>query len=149
MDLHACAREVEGGEVGLLAATNTTKGPTVEESEGLLETSSVKQPRFLQSEDRGPWYCRFSKRALFFGQVALFAVVVVQFIMLYRSYALAAVGAAGLADAAVLKKQESSSAASDVPDYYVTKPMLLPGQWTLRPLSLERLLMNNRSHSYG
>jgi hypothetical protein len=55
--------------------------------------------------------------------VLLFIVIVVQFIMLYRSYMFAA--ACGLADAAVVKKAASSS--SSLPDYYQTSPELWPG----------------------
>jgi len=103
----------------------------ISESEELLE-AHAQQPRFLQSKASGPWYERFSKKALFIGQVLLFGVVIVQFIMLYRSYALAAAAAANLVDAGVLKKDNassgSSSASSNVPDYYITKPLLLPGK---------------------
>ena len=126
IDLHAGARDVEGGEACL------DKSPLISESEELLEVHAQQQPRFLQSKDRGPWYERFSKKALFIGQVLLFGVVIVQFIMLYRSYALAAAAAANLVDAGVLRRENassgSSSASSNVPDYYVTKPLLLPGK---------------------
>lgn len=126
VDPHACARDVEGGEACL------TKSPLISESEALLEVPAQQQPRFLQSKDRGPWYERFSKKALFIGQVLLFAVVIVQFIMLYRSYALAAAAAANVVDAAVIGRENassgSSSASSNVPDYYITKPLLLPGK---------------------
>ena len=124
MDPHAGARNVEGGE------GYSTKSPLISESDEVFEVHA-QQPRFLQSEDSGRWYSRFSKKALFIGQVVLFGVVVVQFIMLYRSYALAAAAAANVVDAGVLRRQNassgSSSAASNVPDYYVTKPLLLPG----------------------
>ena len=123
VDPHAGVRDVEGGEACL------TKSPLLSESEELFEVRA-QQPRFLQSKANGPWYERFSKKALFIGQVLLFGVVVVQFIMLYRRYALAA-AAAKLVDAGVLRRQNassgSSSVASNVPDYYVPKPMLLPG----------------------
>jgi hypothetical protein len=124
MDPHACARDAEGGEA------YHTKSPLVSEPEEVFEVHA-HQPRFLQSKDSGRWYSRVSKKALFIGQVLLFGVVVVQFIMLYRSYALAA-AAVQLVDAGVLKRQNassgSSSATSNVPDYYVTKPLLLPGK---------------------
>jgi len=125
MHPHAGARDVEGGEVCL------TKSPLVSESEELLE-EHAQQPRFLKFKASGPWYERFSKKALFIGQIVLFGVVVVQFIMLYRSYALSAAAAANLVDAGVLRRENassgSSSASSNVPDYYVTKPLLLPGK---------------------
>ena len=125
MHPHAGTHDVEGGEACL------TKSPLISESEELLEVHA-QQPRFLQSKDSGPWYERFSKKALFLGQVLLFAVVVVQFIMLYRSYALAAAAAARFVDAGVLRRENASSSgssvASNVPDYYVTKPLLLPGK---------------------
>lgn len=114
-----------------------TKGGMVAETEELLEASSpVQQPRFLlsSSEKRGAWslYEPFSKKALFIGQLLLLGVVVVQSVMLYRSYALAAALAADLAEAGVMRKhasaEASSSVASNLPDYLVTKPMLLPGQ---------------------
>lgn len=133
MDPHACARDIEGGE----AEAGLTKGLLVSESEEIFD-SPAHQPRFLQSKDSGRWYSKFSKKALFAGQVVLFGIVVVQFIMLYRSYAMAAV-AAKLVDAGVMRKNASStssSAASNVPDYYVTKPMLLPGKHTLSLLPL-------------
>jgi hypothetical protein len=130
-DPHAYARDVEGGE-------RLTKGPLISESEEMFDPS-IQQPRFLQPKDSGRWYSRFSKKALFIGQVLLFGVVVVQFIMLYRSYALAA-AALRLVDAGVLKRQNassgSSSVASNVPDYYVTKPLLLPGKPILQLLLL-------------
>jgi hypothetical protein len=125
VDPHAGVRDVEGGEACL------TKSPLISESEELLEVHA-QQPRFLQSKNKGPWYERFSKKAFFIGQVLLFAVVVVQFIMLYRSYALAAAAAANLVDAGVLRRENassgSSSASSNVPDYHITKPLLLPGK---------------------
>ena len=125
IDPHAGARDVEGGEACL------TKSPLISESEELLE-AQAQQPRFLQSKDRGPWYERFSKKVLFIGQVLLFGVVVVQFIMLYRSYALAAAAAANLIDAGVIGRENASSgsasAVSNVPDYLITKPLLLPGK---------------------
>ncbi|KAK6441542.1 hypothetical protein LTR95_002214 [Oleoguttula sp. CCFEE 5521] len=47
--------------------------------------------------------------------------------MLYQSFAVAAV-AAGVVDGSVVRRQSaSSSASSNLPDYYVTKPELLPG----------------------
>ena len=58
---------------------------------------------------------------LFVAQVLLFLVILVQFIMFYKSYVLAA-AAAGLVDGAVVQRQASSSASSsNISDYYVTK----------------------------
>lgn len=126
--------DVDGGEAE--AGYLYTKGGVVAETEELLSEASspVQQPRFLlsSSEKRGAWYERFSKKALFIGQVLLLGVVVVQSVMLYRSYALAAALAADLAEAGVMRKgasaEGSSSVASNLPDYLVTKPMLLPGK---------------------
>ncbi|KAK3054113.1 hypothetical protein LTR09_004891 [Extremus antarcticus] len=63
-------------------------------------------------------------RLAFFGQILPFLIIIVQFIMLYRSYALLA--ACGLADAGLIKKAASSSSTS-VADYFQTKPELFPG----------------------
>jgi hypothetical protein len=115
----------DGGVAGL------TKYAMVSESEDLLEDETLR-PRFLQPQYRGPWYTRISRTALFLGQVVLFGIVVVQFVMLYRNYvvAAAAVGA-DLVDAGVVRRQSASAAGSsstsNVPDYYVTDPLLLPG----------------------
>ena len=132
---HRAGADVDGGEAE--AGYLYTKGGMVAETEELLEASSpAQQPRFLlsSSEKRGAWslYERFSKKALFIGQLLLLGVVVVQSIMLYRSYALAAALAADLAEAGVMRKDASAEAsslvASNLPDYLVTKPMLLPGK---------------------
>jgi hypothetical protein len=119
----------DGGEAGLV------KYAMVSESEDLLENDNLR-PRFLQPQHRGPWYTRISKKVLFLGQVALFGIVVVQFVMLYRHYAVAAAAVAGdFVDAGVVRRQgasssaASSSATSNVPDYYVTDPLLLPGEF--------------------
>lgn len=123
----------DGGEAGYMH--QHTKGALVSESEELLlleEKDLTTTPRFLQAEKRGAWYERLSKKALFFGQVVLLGLVVVQSVMLYRSYALAAALAAELAEAGVMRKdasvEGSLAAASGLPDYLVTKPMLLPGE---------------------
>ena len=116
----------DGGEAGLV------KYAMVSESEDLLENDSLR-PRFLQPQYRGPWYTRISKKVLYLGQIALFGSVIVQFVMLYRNYAVAAAALAGdMVDAGVVRRQSASSAAassatSNVPDYYVTDPLLLPG----------------------
>jgi hypothetical protein len=119
----------DGGEAGLV------KYAMVSESEDLLEQDSLR-PRFLQPQYRGPWYTRISKKVLFLGQIALFGIVIVQFVMLYRNYAVAAAALAGdMVDAGVVRRQSasssaaSSSATSNVPDYYVTDPLLLPGEF--------------------
>jgi len=118
----------DGGEAGL------TKGGMVSESEEVFLEDSTRRPRFLQPTSyRGPWYTRISNKFLFLGQVVLFGIVVVQFIMLYRNYAVAAAAvAADMVDAGVVRRQSASAASSlstsNVPDYYVTDPLLLPGK---------------------
>ena len=79
---------------------------------------------------------RVPQRVLFYGQILLFGVCVVQFIMLWRSYALAA--ACGVAYARLLRKQTSSSSSS-VPDYYQTVPELFPGTYDVGQISAMRL----------
>ncbi|KAK5131653.1 hypothetical protein LTR08_000780 [Meristemomyces frigidus] len=69
------------------------------------------------------------QKALFVGQITLFGVVVLQFIMMYRSFALAA-ACGGMVDAGLLRRQSAasgSSSTSSLPDYYQTKPELFPG----------------------
>lgn len=119
-----------------------TKSTMISEAEEVLlpqeeQQDNHQQPRFLlqqssQKKSGYHLYDRFSKKALFIGQIVLFAVVVVQFIMLIRSYPLAAVAAARLVDAGVVRGKGadvgSDSAKSNLPDYLVTKPMLLPGE---------------------
>ena len=68
---------------------------------------------------------RLRQRAVFGGQVLLLVIVIVQFAMLYRHYAL--FSACGLAEAALMRK----AASSNVPDYYQTSPELFPGTMTL------------------
>lgn len=142
------ADRVYGGE------GERTKSAMISEAEEVLlpqeeQQDKHQQPRFLlqqssQKKSGYHLYDRFSKKALFIGQIVLFAIVVVQFIMLIRSYSLAAVAAARLVDAGVVRGKGadvgSDSAKSDLPDYLVTKPMLLPGK-----LSYER---KRASHSY-
>lgn len=77
---------------------------------------------------------RISHQALFTGQFLVFAIVVIQFTMLYRNYMLAASVAAISVDAAAVKRQSgappastSTSSSSAIPDYYVTMPELVPG----------------------
>lgn len=70
---------------------------------------------------------RTRQRVLLFAQLLLFGIIVLQFIMYYRSYYLAA-AAAGLVDAGMLNRQ-ASSAQSNIPDYYQTTPELVPGLW--------------------
>ena len=74
---------------------------------GRLATSTLKQ------------------KVLYIGQITLFAVVVVQFIMMYRSFAMAA-ACGSLVDAGMMRRQSaySSSSTSKLPDYYQTKPEL-------------------------
>jgi len=123
----------DGGEAGLI------KCAMVSESEEILfkdYSDSTRRPRFLQPTSySGPWFTRISKKALFLGQVVLFGVVLVQFVMLYRNYAVAAAAvAADLVDAGVVRRQSASAASastSGLPDYYQTDPLLLPG-WSLK-----------------
>lgn len=76
-----------------------------------------------------------SQKALFVAQVLLFVVVVVQFVIMYRSYVLAAAAALVGAEPIVHRQYGESSktscswccSTSDLPDYLVTKPELLPG----------------------
>lgn len=131
------ADRVYGGE------NERTKSAMISEAEEVLlpqedQQDHQQQPRFLlqqssQKKSGYRLYDRFSKKALFIGQIVLFAIVIVQFIMLIRSYSLAAVAAARLVDAGVVRGKGadvgSDSAKSDLPDYLVTKPMLLPGEF--------------------
>jgi len=84
-------------------------------------------------ETRRTWTTgKIAQRLLFVGQILLFVVIVVQFVMFYKSYVIAA-AAGALVDGAVVQRQGSavSSSSSNVPDYYVTKPELLPGEFIL------------------
>ena len=68
----------------------------------------------------------FKQKALFIGQVTLFVVVVLQFIMMYRSFAMAA-ACGSLVDAGMMRRQSATpygSSTSSLPDYYQTKPEL-------------------------
>lgn len=69
------------------------------------------------------------QKLLYAGQIILFGTILVQFVMLYRKYAIAT--ACSLVDAGELKKQHvgeaSSTSSSDLPQYYQTKPELWPG----------------------
>ncbi|KAK3115059.1 hypothetical protein LTR53_005978 [Teratosphaeriaceae sp. CCFEE 6253] len=69
---------------------------------------------------------RLPPNILFAGQLIVFGVVIVQFIMLYRNFAVAAACTA-FVDAAVVRRQSASSSTSSAPDYYQTKPELFPG----------------------
>ena len=57
--------------------------------------------------------------------VLLFAICIVQSVMLYQNYFAGVVVCAGLGDAAAVKRQGSSS--SNVPDYLQTTPELFAG----------------------
>jgi hypothetical protein len=83
----------------------------------------------------------YRSRILFGGQLLLFVGLLWQFIMLYKSY-FATAAAVGLVDANVIKRassssssstHSSSSSSSNIPDYYVTKPELLPGKPNTNP----------------
>ncbi|KAK5741631.1 hypothetical protein LTR17_003837 [Elasticomyces elasticus] len=70
---------------------------------------------------------RIPQKVLFLGQLTLFGIIIVQFIMLYRSFALAA-ACTSFVDAGVVRRQSASgSSTSSAPDYYQTKPELFPG----------------------
>lgn len=91
---------------------------------GKIESFQVSTSASETSRTSG----KAAQSLLFVGQVLLFVIIVVQFIMFYRSYVLAA-AAGALVDGAVVQRQGSaSSSSSNVPDYYVTKPELLPGK---------------------
>lgn len=103
------------------------------EDQGHTKTANapelLKYPQVSTAESSYRRRSKLSQRLLFAGQILLFGIIVVQFIMLYRNYAFAA-AAGGMVDAAVVKRQSASAASSstsNVPDYYVTKPELLPG----------------------
>lgn len=93
-----------------------------------------QMPSRTKLQTRPSWYLEAASsplsrhslrdRLAFFGQILPFLIIIVQFIMLYRSYALLA--ACGLADAGLIKKAASSSSTS-VADYFQTKPELFPG----------------------
>lgn len=67
---------------------------------------------------------RVPQRVLLIAQIVLFGIIVLQFVMYYKTYYLAA-AAAGLVDAGMLNRQASSQ----IPDYYQTTPELVPGKW--------------------
>lgn len=66
----------------------------------------------------------FWQKGWIFAQILLFLVVALQVIM-YRTCILAA--AAALAGAEPVLHRAVSSSSSRVPDYYITKPELVPG----------------------
>ncbi|KXT01347.1 hypothetical protein AC578_6643 [Pseudocercospora eumusae] len=68
---------------------------------------------------------RLWSRLLFFVQLSLFVIVVLQFVNMYKSYLYAA--AAAFLGHPANAQSYTSSTSDDVPDYYVTKPELLPG----------------------
>lgn len=64
------------------------------------------------------------QRLFYAGQIVLFTIIIVQSIMLYRSFAISAPGG-NLVDADLSRKPESfASSSSNLPDYYQTKPEL-------------------------
>lgn len=73
-----------------------------------------------------PLQRRIPQRVLLIAQIVLFGIIVLQFVMYYKTYYLAA-AAAGLVDAGMLNRQASSH----VPDYYQTTPELFPGRWNI------------------
>lgn len=67
------------------------------------------------------------QKLLYVGQIILFVIIVVQFIMLYRSFVLAA-ACGSIVDAGMLRRQSAySSSSSSIPQYYQTVPELFPG----------------------
>jgi hypothetical protein len=69
---------------------------------------------------------RVSQRTLLLAQIVLFAIIVAQFIMMYKSYVAAA--AVGLVANAQFVSGYSSSSSSSGPDYYKTDPNYYPGE---------------------
>lgn len=64
------------------------------------------------------------QRLLFAGQVTLFIIVVVQFVMMYKHFAVAA-ACGSMVEAGMMRRQSaSSSSTSSLPDYYQTVPEL-------------------------
>lgn len=100
------------GKLAGLPTTNELAAPAPSSTRGQLFS--------LQLKDR-----KLSQRAVFAGQLLLFAIVIVQFVMLYKNFALAA--AIGCVEAGLMDKKAASSASSDIPQYYQTKPELYPG----------------------
>ncbi|KAI5356807.1 putative histidine phosphatase superfamily, clade-2, histidine acid phosphatase active [Septoria linicola] len=98
---------------------NTTKTPVLFTAATSRATTDSEGRRFITRQ-----------KALFAAQVLLFGFVLLQFVIMYRKYAIACAGVAGAvfgtADAAVASSVSSSSS-SNVPDYFVTKPELVPG----------------------
>lgn len=66
---------------------------------------------------------RIPQRVLLVAQIVLFGIIVLQFVMYFKNYYVAA-AAAGLVDAGMLNRQASSQ----VPDYLQTTPELVPGR---------------------
>lgn len=64
---------------------------------------------------------RLKQRVWFVGQIILFVIVIIQFIMMYRHYLVFT--ACSFADAALMRKAASST----LPDYYQTSPELFAG----------------------
>lgn len=77
---------------------------------------------------------RVPQRVLLIAQIVLFGIIVLQFVMYYKTYYLAA-AAAGLVDAGMLNRQASSH----IPDYYQTTPEFLPGRWNIYPCNVQTI----------
>lgn len=89
-----------------------------------LENVHLYHPRDEITQKR-PAFPRPLVRAC---QILLLVLISGHFIMLYRSFAVAA-AVASLVDGSVVRRQSASSSSStNIPDYYVTKPELLPGE---------------------
>lgn len=77
---------------------------------------------------------RLGQRFLVLVQLLLFLFVVLQFIMMYKKYAVAC---SVLAEAAIVQYGPSSSS---LPDYLVTKPELFPGRYEIHRWSIDVVL---------
>ncbi|KAK4545887.1 hypothetical protein LTR36_002451 [Oleoguttula mirabilis] len=83
--------------------------------------------RPVPSDGTSPAASTLKQKLFFVGQLTLFGIVIVQFIMMYRSFAMAA-ACGGLVDAGMLRRQSAySSSTSSLPDYYQTTPEIFPG----------------------
>jgi len=107
-----------------------------DEKEGTKCTCSREDSWLLASEDREKSRLTALLRRQRNVLVLLFAICIVQSVMLYRNYFAGVVVCAGLGDAAAVKRQGSSS--SNVPDYLQTTPELFAGMFQLSAVSSTR-----------
>lgn len=98
------------------------------EDENAMSTKLRAWPAFRNllaaNAAAAPLQRRVPQKVLLIAQIILFGIIVLQFVMYYKTYYLAA-AAAGLVDAGMLNRQASSH----IPDYYQTTPELVPGRW--------------------